>query len=1018
VRSIPSRPACLTLLLGLSFAGPVRAVDLNWANAGGGAASKASNWTPAQSPTATDTLVFDLASTYNVNFNAQVPEIAKTRVRSGDVTFQCNAPVLNTGLFYVAGSGGTTATWRLPTGSFTTNDNAYLGLGAGANGTAIVSEMGSALTQTLLCCGLGPDFVLGSQGGTGSLQVINGAHADLGNTRLGNTAGSTGTLEVSGYSFGPGVFARSSATVGELLLGVGGGTGTCEVLDGALAQSGFTYVGSTVGSNGTLLVSGGSPYDSARVSASFLYVGYSNVYTHPPAGTGAVFVGANSVLDVSRWTNLGSDAGGAGQLTVYPGARFRTGTLDIQAGGSLLQTGGLVQVGEDSPYSSGFLHAAGDVLTVNAAFDRPTLELITNTSCALHGPASQRPLIVGSTGMGTFRVLDNATLTVDGDSPVIGQSAGSNGELDVEGNATFTSGQPLFAGSGGYGMLRVRNGGHATLAGAMAGVLSTGAGGIEVGGSGSEVDLTDQLVVGGTPSGPSGALVGVSVHGGGVLRLMKTSVSGIVYAGDTLTAGAGGTIELTTASSTLDHRGELAMTGGTLTGGSMICSNGSRIAGHGDVNVSLATLQPSTASIVADGPLSLGRDDAPLTGILWHGTLDAGAGAVTLRDPGKAIVDVVTLAGGSLAGPAGGTTIQSLSGRGTVHGAVENAGSVLSVLPGGLTFDGVLTSETQSVGGEGFRFLAGGGFTGSGLLDGSFRFDSLSSLTATGSLQIGSTTLATPLQLDGAVHAGSHTITFLSPGDVALGDSVVLLNGALSNDGSGFALVLRPDAVLAGTGTVLPRMVANGTLAPGSPAGRLVFPASLTLGGTYACDLGDHATGECDLIDVSGTATLGGTLALHLLPDYQAAAQDSFLVVRYGSHSGGFTGVTLNGQPTLGLVAVRAHSDGVWVVVQSAVTGVDPEAPPAGTLAFSATGSPGPSPAFELALPDAAHVELRWFDVSGREIGSPRIGDLAAGHYRFAADAGPGASGVLFARIEVRGPGGRWVRTARAVRIR
>ncbi len=66
------RTAAIVMSAGLA-ASSARAFDLTWANAGGGSASVAGNWSPAQVPAAGDNLVFNVAAPYSVTFNASVP---------------------------------------------------------------------------------------------------------------------------------------------------------------------------------------------------------------------------------------------------------------------------------------------------------------------------------------------------------------------------------------------------------------------------------------------------------------------------------------------------------------------------------------------------------------------------------------------------------------------------------------------------------------------------------------------------------------------------------------------------------------------------------------------------------------------------------------------------------------------------------------------------------------------------------------------------------------------------------
>ena len=93
-------------------------------------------------------------------------------------------------------------------------------------------------------------------------------------------------------------------------------------------------------------------------------------------------------------------------------------------------------------------------------------------------------------------------------------------------------------------------------------------------------------------------------------------------------------------------------------------------------------------------------------------------------------------------------------------------------------------------------------------------------------------------------------------------------------------------------------------------------------------------------------------------------------------------------------------------------TGVDGPSQPS-TLRFYA--QPG---GFILALPQAASVDVRAFDISGRQVAVLASGRLAAGEHSLALAAGSLPNGVYFARAVVTDAGVRETRNARAVVIR
>ncbi|MCP4040702.1 MAG: hypothetical protein GY731_01945, partial [Gammaproteobacteria bacterium] len=106
-------------------------------------------------------------------------------------------------------------------------------------------------------------------------------------------------------------------------------------------------------------------------------------------------------------------------------------------------------------------------------------------------------------------------------------------------------------------------------------------------------------------------------------------------------------------------------------------------------------------------------------------------------------------------------------------------------------------------------------------------------------------------------------------------------------------------AIIAGTGT-LDVMSAtsdlftnHGIIAPGSSAGTLNILGNLTLSATSILDIelaGTTTAGEdYDLLVVSGTANLGGTLRLTEIDGFASSVNDTFEVMTYAGRTGAFS---------------------------------------------------------------------------------------------------------------------------------
>jgi len=110
------------------------------------------------------------------------------------------------------------------------------------------------------------------------------------------------------------------------------------------------------------------------------------------------------------------------------------------------------------------------------------------------------------------------------------------------------------------------------------------------------------------------------------------------------------------------------------------------------------------------------------------------------------------------------------------------------------------------------------------------------------------------------------------------------------------------DGTIEGAGRVITPMTgllnSEGTIAPGlggAPIGELTIQGNLTQSsdGIVVVELGGPSSG--DVLDVTGIATLAGTLTVLRLPTYAPAVGDAFQVMTFASRSGQFDQVSFNG---------------------------------------------------------------------------------------------------------------------------
>ncbi|MGB8799342.1 MAG: PEP-CTERM sorting domain-containing protein [Candidatus Acidiferrales bacterium] len=100
--------------------------------------------------------------------------------------------------------------------------------------------------------------------------------------------------------------------------------------------------------------------------------------------------------------------------------------------------------------------------------------------------------------------------------------------------------------------------------------------------------------------------------------------------------------------------------------------------------------------------------------------------------------------------------------------------------------------------------------------------------------------------------------------------------------------------ILSGTGTINGSVNNSvGTVQPGDALGTLAINGNFTQGsrGTLLIDLGGSGPGEFSVLDVSGLATLDGTLDFTAVDGFTPVAGDDFTFLLFGSNSGDFSSI-------------------------------------------------------------------------------------------------------------------------------
>ena len=219
--------------------------------------------------------------------------------------------------------------------------------------------------------------------------------------------------------------------------------------------------------------------------------------------------------------------------------------------------------------------------------------------------------------------------------------------------------------------------------------------------------------------------------------------------------------------------------------------------------------------------------------------------------------------------------------------------------------------------------------------------------------------------------------------------------------------------LLRGYGKVVGNVTNLGEVAPDAATDALRIQGDYTqaAAGHLTLGIGGADPTQFGRLAITGNAALSGGAYARADAGFAPSAGQQFAVVTAASRSGEFTEV--GSDPGLTLAPVYTGSG--MSLESSSTVGVpgDPALPR--TLRFAPRGT-----GFVLELPAAADVDVRAYDVRGREVARLAAGSLPAGVRGLdLAKAAPGLSnGVYFARAIVTSATGREVRDARVVLLR
>jgi hypothetical protein len=368
----------------------------------------------------------------------------------------------------------------------------------------------------------------------------------------------------------------------------------------------------------------------------------------------------------------------------------------------------------------------------------------------------------------------------------------------------------------------------------------------------------------------------------------------------TITPGAvAGVSALTVSASTITSSGPLTNLSSVLgsTINADVVNTSSLTAGNGST-INGAFTNAAGASLFVTGGLTLTQS------FTNNGSIVVGSGGLDFNVPAPGGLTVpqsltnngsvllvngdITVPGGALTNAPGGTfalgggPTDDGSGDRTVHAALDNQGTLNAVdsadLTGGLTNSGTLTIQSGDV-----SATPAGTAAPTVSNTGAVAVSNFGALTVTGGDFANSGTVSL-MGFGGLVLAGNYTQT---------AGSTQLSNGLVTA-----GLVDLEGGTLSGTGVINANVRNNAELdvgLPGAPGTlTVVGDYTQTAGGTLVVEIGGPNAGtDFDQLNVTGLATLDGTLTVHLIKGFVPNSGDSFTIMTFGSGTGTFA--TLNG---------------------------------------------------------------------------------------------------------------------------
>ncbi|MEM7541638.1 MAG: hypothetical protein AAF384_08630 [Pseudomonadota bacterium] len=800
----------------------------------------------------------------------------------GGATVSANSTVLGDALSPTSGAGTVNVNGPGSTldagSSLTVNDNSSVAITQG--GTVLATEIN--LDGTISASDLGSAITVAGDIATSASAVIDisdGATLSANNMDLG--AGDSGTTTVSGAGSTMSIAQRTNVrSVGDLMVTQGGSFTTELIFLKAGGTITVSDVGSSVVANSPTTVGLDLAGDvNVLNGGNFLINGHIMDLYGFDSGANAITVsGAGSLLQIDDGI---SAAGGNKAITV-----------SISDGGEL-EAGG---------FSAGMTSTGGDQIDVLVTGGGSLLDV--NGGLALGADSSTLSItdggVVDASQTLNFRattvIVDGVGSALDGGTTIIGDMT-SDASLTVQNGAALTVGD-------------FRLGSSTFSSGNTVGATITG--------SGTTADISD-LDIGNVPAGSVSA----------VWRSLDQSVTNALD----VTVSTGGTLEINNATF---NANSIALNGGQLDwqSGNLGIASGLTIGSSGvfgsslsiDTGKTLTVGPPGGTTVEAGGSLSLDGGVFSTGSLTNNGTFVLNSGTFNLTSddllvgvggpfgdvfipPSTVDINVTNnvvveqnailrMENDSLSAAAinnaGEVQIDALKTLTNVA-VINNSGDLLGNGQVGATLNNQTGGEVFAQAGDRLKFtntgntnsgeinLVGGTIefneeitnNADGVIGGFGTLDVNNTITNNGLMAFSGTTVvfADINTTDQIIASGGSTLSLFGDVDLISGEIRAGINSGVVYFGN---LNIQTGATASGTGTHF----FEGGLTIGSSPGEGVIDADAAFGfgNTLEIELaGETAGTEFDTLSVAGSLTLGGTLDIDLLEDYNPDLGDIFV---------------------------------------------------------------------------------------------------------------------------------------------